>query len=422
MAMTADQLPSDVVRSMFFHVSSYEQTRSSFEQVLTELKSAHDREQQLQTFLTSNQATNVQWMTDQLHDAEYVDAQMQLWFQKLQDTISENDRLIQQRPDLLLGNPDLRKISILQALTNKLTQLQVCPVCGRNPCVCQYTITRSKQVTPSASNARGVTSAPSDEYALWNGSVNTDDAVLTECVAVAGWYKIQALSAWGVRSTEWQGALTSNWSISLHARFETGDWNAGLVEASGALSVEKTVRIYLHYDSDRFRSDAALLDSDIVRSLKEASSGAIGSRYGMFIEDAMGTHITFDAMHHPFLWQSETDQAIVRTFSKYIRREVVLAVDYKDETKQTTLSWTDPRTNQILFSASTSMYYQDWNGSYLPVCFALSRSEMYVSAIRIDERQVQRPTFLFPDATGSTCTPSGGHLGETTGCIGHTLW
>ena len=421
MAMNTDQLPSDIVRSLFFHMNTYEQTRGSFEQVLAELKSANDREQLLQTFLQSNRETNVQWMTDQLHDAEYVDGQMKLWFQTLQTTIAENDALIKQRPDLILGNPDLRKISILQALTNKLTQMRVCPICSKNPCECKYSITRSTRVTPSASNSFSLTNAPNDEYTNWNGSVNTIDTVLTNCQSMPGWFKIQALSVWGVRSTEWR-SLTSNWSISMHIRFETGDWNAGLVESSGSLTVEKVVRIYLHYDSGLFDPNNALFDDDIANSLKTTPTGVIGDRLGTFIRDATGTHITFDATRHSFLWQSETDPAIISATSKYIRKEVILAVDYKDDTKQTTLSWTDTRTNQILFSENTVHSFHDWDGSYMPVCFALNRCEMYVSSIRIDERQIQPPSFLFPDATGSTCTTSGGHLGETAGCIGHTLW
>ena len=190
MAVNSDPLPSDIVRSLYFHMSTYEQTRSSFEQVLAELKSANEREQQLQTFLQSNRETNMQWMTDQLNDAEHVDDQMQRWFQTLRNTIADNDRLIQQRPGLILGDPDVRKVSILQSLTNKLTQLRLCPVCGRNPCVCHYTITRSKQVTPSASNTHAMTSAPSDAYMHWNGQVNTIDSVLTACPTMPDWFKI----------------------------------------------------------------------------------------------------------------------------------------------------------------------------------------------------------------------------------------
>ncbi len=420
-------MPSDVVRSLYFHMSTYEQTRRSFEKVLAELHSANEREQQLQAFLRSNRATNLQWMTDQLNDAEHVDAQMQLWFQTLRTTIAENDQLIQQRPGLLLGDPEVRKIGILQALTNKLTQLRLCPACGRNPCVCQYTITRSKQVVPSASNTHAMTSAPSALYERWNGVANALESVATACPTMPSWHKIQALSAWGVRSSEWRGALTSHWSMTMRVRLETGDWHAGLVESSGTLAVEKMLRVYLQYDSERFSPDAPLLDDDIVRSLQvaaAASVGVVGSRFGTFIRDATGTHVTFDASRHPFLWQSETDPAMIGAFSKYVRKELVLTVEHNDETKQTTLSWTDPRTSQVPFSESTVQSFQDWSGDYVPVCFALNRCEMYVSGIRIDERQVQQPPTAAPpvDVGDTTCTPSGPHLGETAGCIGHTLW
>jgi hypothetical protein len=419
--MNSDQVPSDVVRSLFFHMSTYEQTRRSFDHVLAELKSANDREQQLQAFLQSDRTANVQWMTDQLQDAEYVDGQMKMWFQTLQTTIAANDALIKQRPDLILGNPDLRKISILQALTNKITQLRVCPVCSNNPCTCQYSVTRATHVTPSAANTFSMTNAPSADYTNWNGSVNTREAVLTSCPTMPGWNKIQALSVWGVRSTEWR-SLTSDWSISMRIRFETGDWYAGLVESSGSLSVEKIARIYLHYDSGLFDPNNALFDSDIVNSLNTTPTAVVGDRFGMFIRDATGTHITFDAAHHPFLWQSETEPAVTSALSKYVRKEVILAVDYKDDSKQTTLSWTDARSNQLLFSENTTQAFHDWEGSYMPVCFALNRCEMYVSSIRIDERQIQPPSFQSVDVNGSTCTPGGAHLGETAGCIGHTLF
>jgi hypothetical protein len=237
------------------------------------------------------------------------------------------------------------------------------------------------------------------------------------------WFKIQALSAWGIRSTEWR-SLTSDWSISMRIRFDTGDWNAGLVESSGQLLVEKTVRIYLNYDSGLFSPRTALLDTDIVNSLRDAPTG-VGKRFGAFIRDTTGTHITFDATVHPFMWQSDTDPSITSALSKYIRKEMILAVEYKDDTKETTLSWTDPSSNRTYFSEKTVQCFHDLGGSRMPICFALNRSEMYVSSIRIDERQMQQPrqppTLRFPDASGSTCTPSGAHLGETSGCIGHTL-
>jgi hypothetical protein len=422
MAMSTDQAPSDIVRSLFFHMSTFEQTRRTFDQVVAELQSANDREQQLQTFLMSNQQTNLQWMTDQLNSAEYVDEQMRLWFQTLQTTIEQNDTLIQAHPGLILGNPDLRKVSILQALSNKLTKLRTCAVCGRNPCICQYSISRSKQITPSITNTRAMTSQPSAEYESWNGSINAIESVLTQCQSpMQLWYKIQALSAWGIISTEWR-SLLGDWSFSMRIRLETGDWNAGLVESAGALSVEKMLRIYLHYDSVLFRPNTTLFDSDIVNSLKTAQAGITGNRLGIFIQDATGTHITFDSINHPFLWQSETDVTIVNALSKYVRKDVRLKVDYKDGDKRTTLSWVDANNGNVLFSEQTALYFQDWNGTYLPICFTLNKCEMYVTEIRIDERQVQQTTTLFPDASGSTCTPNGAHLGETAGCIGHTLW